>query len=257
MTKTFKDFLTEAKIDFAPWQFKTADELSEFWNKNNRNPRTRYMYIYDFKWNKNGTVTPIKTSGYSFNNNNYVETTDGGLGLPVVINSGGKRPFRFSGDITNLQGFPLSTSGIDLIIAAPKLENLNFVKANVSTAFINTPSITEWGDCKIEGKKLIFHDTGNIPYKGLEKHFPTITISINFSKKEIPKLEKGILAFFKIPTKPKLFGIKNNTVGSHIPSNDPVLEAMTLYNLNVKEMTSLFDMQDLLIKNGFKKYARL
>ena len=245
--QNFKQYLTEANIDFAPWQHPDSEEYKKV-----EDHQICALVMDKIRRNKNGTVS---TSSENYKaklvriGNDYV--------LPVKYSSA--KDFSISilsngPGITSLWGFPDKVKDT-LTIKSSMLETMDHLNTTAFDVFIQTPKLKEMGNSAINCYKLMLNDIGQVPLKEFVKHVKVDSF-IDCHSRVLYK--KPILSIFKIAGTWKEIRCGGRWISQGVEYDNPkeLSQVMAIVNKHLKNRDML-ECQEELIDAGLKEYARL
>ena len=242
--QSFKQYLSEAKIDFAPWQHPDSGEY-------------QHLDKYDIAFGSSSKLRRNKNGTYSTSERRfsakYIER-NGEFVLPVkyatvvdfdTINSKEQ-------GITSVWGFPDLVQN-NLSIDSPHLESLEHLNTKAHMVFLSLPKLNTMGNCSIKCSEMQAIDTGSVSFKEFAK---CVEIASLFKVSFRALFNKPVLSLLKIPgswssISPRFVTSENKMTAEE---QDEVKKVVNILNNN---RNNIIGAQEELFKNGLDQYAKL
>lgn len=236
--QNFKQYLTEAKANFAPWQnpnetIESADD---------------YIFYIEgsIKQNKNGTFT-------SRSKNLWVtpkKLDDGRVVIPIKFSRVDSIGFREYGiQLTTLEGCPDIVKD-SFTLHSEKLKSLEDLSYNLRFIKIDCKKLNSFGTANIHCNQVWFDNIGSVSIREIQKHF---TIDYNFSVSPDSVYKKPILSLLKVKGNwQKVYVSGNQLEDKPKEVRQELKQVFTIINESNKD---IIVCQEALIDAGLKDYA--
>ena len=242
--QNFKQFLKEAKIDFAPWQHPDSEEFKNF------DPDYICSRQRDVKQNKNGSFSSNATSFIAWFTDHNGESV-----LPVKYAT--VKDFDTvatpNTGVTSLWGFPDKVKN-QLSIDSSLLQTMDHLHTDAYQVFIRTPKLKEMGNSSIKCSIVKISTIGDMPLKDFVKHI-NVDYSVYFNIAYLYK--RPLLSLLRMPGDWSY--LSHYKVTNHNLDKQQIEEIESAIKIISKHLKSkdILQCQEDLIDAGLKEYAKL
>lgn len=268
--QSFKQYLTEAKIDFAPWHgtdpIVVKNELAKRylkqfgWTDETLDEPRGQIKIEDelknqfksWSFNKNGTVTLRGTDIRIYKR--FLLATPEGTKIPFQIQSANEVKF-ISDNLVSVWGAPLKCKVLN--IYSEKLESLEHLNTTCERLVLKTPALKEF-NCNVKANGLFIEALGMKTLTGIQKNVElSHYIGFYLHPKNIDniKIESNILGLFQIK------GGLNKVSCSYGPTapenKTPLMKALEIVDKHFHSDKDIMDCREELVQEGLKEFARM
>lgn len=234
--QNFKDYLKEAKSQFAPWQNpnETLESAKE------------YIRDGSIKQNKNGTFICRTT-------NLWIEPKrldDGRVVIPIKFSR--VESIGFSDmdiPLTTLEGRPDIVKE-SFYLSSENLKSLEDLSYNLRFIKIDCKKLNSFGTANIHCNQVWFDNIGSVSIREISKHF---TINYNFSVGPKSVYKKPILSLFKVKGNWERVYLANNQLDNK--PEEIRKELKHVFNIINESNKDVMVCQEALIDAGLKDYA--